>query len=105
MKYLLYDSDGCEYKAKSKDIKKLVGVVYNYCGSLYEVINDGESYKCIYYSGEDVEFNKETLSEYGIEIKEAYIGHILCNIPFFKGENLFEKYKDIKIEEVGKESK
>lgn len=103
-KYLIYDSDGCEYKSKIKDIKKLIGVAYNYCGSLYQITNDEKMpYKCIYYSGEDVEFNRETLKEYGVDIKEEYIGSCLCNVPFFKSENLFEKYKDIKIDEVGKE--
>ena len=105
MGYLIYDSDGCEYKARIKDIKKLLGVVYNYCGSLYELINedDKEKYKCVYCSAENIEFNRETLKEYKIEIKEANIGSSLCDVPFYKDENLFEKYKDIKIEEVGRE--
>ncbi|MFA5558650.1 MAG: hypothetical protein WDA59_04210 [Methanofastidiosum sp.] len=35
MKYLIYDSNGCEYKSKIKNIPKLIAVAYNYCGSLY----------------------------------------------------------------------
>lgn len=107
IKYLIYDSDCCEYKAKTKNVKKLVGVTYNYCGSLYEIIteNNQERCKCIYYSGEDIEFNREMLKDYGIDIKEAYIGSSLCNVPFYKDENLFEKYNNIRIEEVGREIK
>lgn len=106
VQYFIYDSDGCEYRAKIKDVKKLIVVAYNYCGSLCKYSSEDDKWSYIYDSHNDIENNIDSVKEYGIELKDGYIGSSECiGIPFYKGKNLFEEYKNVKIEEIGKETK
>lgn len=100
-------TDGVLYKAKINNIKKLVGVAYNYNGDLY-YLDDNEQFHYIYQYDEDNTINNKLLQEYNIELQLSndYLKEMF--IPFYIKQNstkedLFYKYGEIDITDIAKE--
>jgi hypothetical protein len=101
MRYYIFCSCGV-YKLKIKDIKKMVAVAFNYEGELYSIDADGK-YAPIYCPGEEIEFNNELLEPYSIRLDFISDGGEYS--VFYKNIDLYEKYKDIEVDDIGKEVK